>query len=202
MKRIAIEGGEGAGKSTLIKQMKNASEFEQFEFVQEPGTTPKALKLRDWIFTHPEATQYEIAKAYADARASVNQEVVLKTLPYKNVIFDRSIISGIVYQTQSNELTKDDIIKINQESDPEFTLPDIIIFIRIDPEYARSRILKNKRETNYMDFMTLKTMEKIQNDFINLIQNLNRPYMIYDARDIENGKVTLNTIEKDINSML
>lgn len=202
MKRIAIEGGEGAGKSTLIRKMKNSSEFKQFEFVQEPGTTQKALKLRDWIFNHPQATQYEIAKAYADARASVNQEVVLKTLPHKNVIFDRSIISGIVYQTQSNELTKEDILKINQESDPYFTLPDVIIFIRIDPEYARARILKNKRETNYMDFMPLKQMEKIQDDFITLIKQLHKPYLIYDAYDIENKKVTLETIGNNLNSML
>lgn len=202
MKRIAIEGGEGAGKSTLIKQMKNSNLFDQFKFVQEPGTTQKALEIREWIFDHPEASETDIATAYANARASLNQEVVIDSLKTQNVIFDRSIVSGIVYQTQSGELTTEDILNINKNADKDFTLPDIIVFIKIDPAYAMKRIAKNNRSTNYMDFMPLEKMEKIQNDFISFIKNSNKPYLIYDAKNIENNSIDLEKIAYDIKGML
>lgn len=163
MFRIAIEGGEGAGKTTFIKELKNIF-GDKFDYVQEPGSTKTGLRERQYIMDHPELSEAEKARYFAIARKSVNHELVLNNP--KSVIFDRSIVSSLVYQTESGELTREDILEINKQVDHNFTLPDVVVFLDIDPEFAINRIHKNKRETNYLDDQPIEKMNHIRSNFL------------------------------------
>ena len=167
MFRIAIEGGEGAGKTTFIKALKKLFN-DQFNYVQEPGSTRIGLKERQYILENPELSESEKAKHFAIARKSVNHELVIDST--KSVIFDRSIISSLVYQTESGELTRQDIIKINKNVDHDFAFPDVVVFLDIDPEFAMNRIHKNNRETNYLDDQPIEQMNHIRSKFLEELQ--------------------------------
>lgn len=167
MFRIAIEGGEGAGKTTFIKALKKLFN-DQFNYVQEPGSTSIGLKERQYILENPELSESEKAKHFAIARKSVNHELVIDST--KSVIFDRSIISSLVYQTESGELTRQDIIKINKAVDYDFAFPDVVVFLDIDPEFAMNRIHKNNRETNYLDDQPIEQMNHIRSKFLEELQ--------------------------------
>lgn len=167
MFRIAIEGGEGAGKTTFIKALKKLFN-DQFNYVQEPGSTRIGLKERQYILENPELSESEKAKHFAIARKSVNHELVIDST--KSVIFDRSIISSLVYQTETGELTRQDIIKINKNVDHDFAFPDVVVFLDIDPEFAMNRIHKNNRETNYLDDQPIEQMNHIRSKFLEELQ--------------------------------
>ena len=86
------------------------------------------------------------------------------------MIFDRSIIASLVYQTESGELTRQDIIKINKNVEHDFAFPDVVVFLDIDPEFAMNRIHKNNRETNYLDDQPIEQMNHIRSKFLEELQ--------------------------------
>lgn len=155
-RRIAIEGGEGSGKSTLIEMLKDVLPANQFTYVVEPGTTPLGKLMRQEVVYDPSLTLKQQTYLFAISRWSINHEVVMPALEAgKQVIFDRSLFSNLVYQSGSG-LSIDDILAINQQIDPVFTPPDLIIYLDIDPAVAYQRIKRNKRETNYFDEKPIK----------------------------------------------
>lgn len=150
-RRIAIEGGEGAGKSTLIKMLKKVLPADQFVYVAEPGTTTLGKLMRQEALSNTELTATQQTYLFAISRQSINHEIVIPALKAgKQVIFDRSLFSNLIYQS-GGELTQKDILNINQTIDDQFTPPDLVIYLDIDPSKARKRLEKNDRETNYFD---------------------------------------------------
>lgn len=100
---LSIEGGEGAGKSTVLRALRDALLAEGFEVVstREPGGTPLAERIRGLLLdpSHETAApETELLLMFA-ARAQHVREVVMPALQRGAwVISDRFTDSSYAYQ--------------------------------------------------------------------------------------------------------
>lgn len=100
---LSIEGGEGAGKSTVLRALREALVADGFEVVstREPGGTPLAERIRDLLLDpahEPAAPETELLLMFA-ARAQHVREVVVPALQRGAwVISDRFTDSSYAYQ--------------------------------------------------------------------------------------------------------
>ena len=100
---LTIEGGEGAGKSTVLRALREALVADGFEVVstREPGGTPLAERIRELLLDpshEPAAPETELLLMFA-SRAQHVREVVLPALQRGAwVISDRFTDSSYAYQ--------------------------------------------------------------------------------------------------------
>lgn len=100
---LSIEGGEGAGKSTVLRALREALRDDGFEVVatREPGGTPLAERIRHLLLDkgeEPVAADTELLLMFA-ARAQHVREVVRPALARGAwVISDRFTDSSYAYQ--------------------------------------------------------------------------------------------------------
>ena len=100
---LSIEGGEGAGKSTVLRALREALVADGFEVVstREPGGTPLAERIRELLLDpahEPPQPATELLLMFA-ARAQHVREVVLPALQRGAwVISDRFTDSSYAYQ--------------------------------------------------------------------------------------------------------
>ncbi|HJW46879.1 MAG TPA: dTMP kinase [Lysobacter sp.] len=100
---VTLEGGEGAGKSTVLSALREFLRARGFEVVstREPGGTPLAEQIRSLLLdTHhePPAVESELLLMFA-ARAQHVREVILPALQRGAwVISDRFTDSSYAYQ--------------------------------------------------------------------------------------------------------
>jgi dTMP kinase len=106
---VSIEGGEGVGKSTVLRALREALEADGFEVVstREPGGTPLAERIRGLLLDpshEPAAPETELLLMFA-ARAQHVREVVLPALGRGAwVISDRFTDSSYAYQGEARGL--------------------------------------------------------------------------------------------------
>ena len=100
---ISIEGPDGSGKSTQIKNIQDFFEGKNFEvvFTREPGGTAIGERIRNIILDKncEEMNYMTEAMLYAAARAQHVSEVIRPAVDSgKVVICDRFVDSSIAYQ--------------------------------------------------------------------------------------------------------
>lgn len=140
---ITFEGGEGAGKSTLIEEVARqlASDGYQIVKTREPGGTHLGEHIRSLLLehsAHPLSAFAELS-LYLAARAQHIEEVIAPALNVcKIVLCDRFNDSTIAYQGVGRNLGADRV-----EEFCEFichgVLPDLTIYLDIDPALGLSR---------------------------------------------------------------
>ncbi len=116
---ISIEGGEGAGKSTVLSTLREFLLARGFEVVstREPGGTPLAEQIRSLLLdTHhePPAVETELLLVFA-ARAQHVREVIVPALQRGAwVISDRFTDSSYAYQGAGRGLDADFIAELER----------------------------------------------------------------------------------------
>lgn len=135
---ITFEGGEGAGKTTILNQVYEELTGRGFEVIKtrEPGGIRISEKIRDIIHDplHLEMEERTEALLYAAAR---RQHLVEKVFPAlekgKIVLCDRFVDSSLVYQGYARGIGVDEVFAINQFVIQD-CMPDITLFFDIDPK--------------------------------------------------------------------
>ena len=150
---ITLEGGEGAGKTTIANAVIDKLSTLGIEtlYTREPGGIKIAEKIREVILDrdHTEMDCRTEALLYAAAR---RQHLVEKVKPAMDegriVLCDRFVDSSIVYQGYARGIGMDEVREINQFAIEGF-MPDLTIFFDIKPEIGLARIAANdSREVN------------------------------------------------------
>ena len=127
---LTIEGGEGAGKSTVLRALRDALVADGFEVVstREPGGTPLAERIRGLLLDpshEPAAPETELLLMFA-ARAQHVREVVLPALARGAwVVSDRFTDSSYAYQGAGRGLDEGYIAALEQQAvgiEPGLTL--------------------------------------------------------------------------------
>lgn len=157
---ITIEGGDGAGKSTQIDNIRKYFDRLGYEclITREPGGTQIGEKLRE-ILLDPE--NKEMSKVtemmiYAASRAQHVSETIKPALQEgKIVICDRFIDSSIAYQSFGRDLGES-VQKVNDFA-IDGVMPDITFWMDIDPIQGRERI--GKREDPKLDRLEQEKMD-------------------------------------------
>ncbi|MDE5651509.1 MAG: dTMP kinase, partial [Ureaplasma sp.] len=159
---ISFEGCEGSGKSTIatllyneINKLINNKEINYSEVIKtrEPGGINNRLaeKLRQLVLSN----DYEIpplteAFLFASARSAHIIQTIKPVLDNNGIVLcDRFVDSSIVYQQYVKKLGED-VVTINKIATNGLE-PDIIFYLKIDPEIGLKRISSSNRETNRFD---------------------------------------------------
>ncbi|AMC08283.1 dTMP kinase [Turicibacter sp. H121] len=163
---ITLEGGEGAGKTTIANAVIDKLSTLGIEtlYTREPGGIKIAEKIREVILDrdHMEMDCRTEALLYAAAR---RQHLVEKVKPAMDegriVLCDRFVDSSIVYQGYARGIGMDEVREINQFAIEGF-MPDLTIFFDIKPEIGLARIAANdSREVNRLDLEGLAFHELV-----------------------------------------
>ncbi|WP_082235848.1 dTMP kinase [Halobacillus massiliensis] len=172
---ITFEGGDGAGKTTILNQISDWLEESGYEVLKtrEPGGIHIAESIREIILNKEHTTMDARTEAllYAAAR---RQHLVEKVLPALNkgqvVLCDRFVDSSLAYQGYARGLGIDEVYQINQFA-IEGCMPDITLFFDIPPEEGLKRIAANdKREKNRLDLEKVDFHERVYEAYQMLIR--------------------------------
>jgi len=143
---IAIEGDEGAGKTTQVAALIDALSERGVpaQEVREPGGDRFAEEMRQILKyadypIHPWAE----ALAFNAARANLLQNVVLPLLEQGVwVISDRCYLSTLVYQGGARQISPQDMFVLRQmcSMGVRGVEPDLLVVLDVSPEVSARRI--------------------------------------------------------------
>jgi dTMP kinase len=183
---ITFEGGEGSGKSTVLKKVVDLLNQDGYETVttREPGGTPIAEEIRSVILDKANTAMDPRTEALLYA-ASRRQHLVEKVWPAlkagKIVLCDRFLDSSLAYQGGARGLGIDEVLNINMFA-TEGTYPDLTLLFDLAPEKGLERIAANKgREVNRLDLEKLPFHNKVRAAFHELAKRYPNRYVIIDA---------------------
>lgn len=169
---ITLEGGDGAGKSTQIRNIK--SFFEERGFVvihtREPGGPRISEKLRDILLDKENSEMDPVTEMliYAAARAQNVREVVIPAIEEgKVVICDRFTDSSIAYQGYGRGLGEM-VAEVNRRATGGLE-PDMTFWLDIDPEIGRERA-KNNSEPDRLELEKLDFHYKLYEGYKTLAE--------------------------------
>jgi dTMP kinase len=140
---IAIEGGDGAGKSTQVEALAEWIRSKGHEVVvtREPGATAVGKRLRSILLDVSSSGISHRAEAllYAADRAEHVDTVVRPALDRGAVVIsDRYIDSSVAYQGAGRDLAPTEIARISRWA-TDGLVPHLTVLLDITPEGARER---------------------------------------------------------------
>jgi len=183
---ITLEGGEGAGKTSVIPFLKKALEQKGYQVLitREPGGIQISEHIRDIILNLDNTTMDARTEVllYAAARRQHLVEKVLPALEAGHVVLcDRFIDSSLAYQGYARGVGIDEVLNINAFA-IQNCMPTLTLFFDIPPEEGLKRIALNKdRERNRLDLEAITFHEKVYEGYQLLIKQFSRIQTI-DAR--------------------
>lgn len=150
--KVFIEGVDGTGKTTLANNvvgvLNDILDDYNIYYLREPGGSERAEEVRKKIMNE-ELTKEEEIGLFAEARAIMYEDnKELFENPKNIIIFDRSLLSSVVYQT--DELTKEKIKKIlaaNNEFIQQFGYYDLGVLLEV------ASLSEEKKKEIYMRTM-------------------------------------------------
>lgn len=183
---ITFEGGEGSGKSTVLKRIDERlrAEGRKTVLTREPGGTPIAEQIRNVILDKGNTAMDPRTEALLYA-ASRRQHLVEKIWPAlkegKIVLCDRYLDSSLAYQGGARGLGIERILEVNRFA-TEDTYPDITLLFDIDPELGLQRIAANaSREVNRLDLEKLDFHIQVRATFRSIAERFPDRFVIVDA---------------------
>ncbi|NJP99048.1 dTMP kinase [Streptomyces zingiberis] len=140
---IAVEGGDGAGKSTQVETLAEWIRSKGHEVVvtREPGATAIGKRLRSILLDVASSGISPRAEAllYAADRAEHVDSVVRPALERGAVVIsDRYIDSSVAYQGAGRDLSPTEIARISRWA-TDGLVPHLTVLLDIAPETARER---------------------------------------------------------------
>ncbi|MFS8254215.1 dTMP kinase [Staphylococcus hominis] len=179
---ITFEGPEGSGKTTVLNQInKLLSENYNVISTREPGGVSTGEEIRNILLDGENIDIRTEALLFAASRREHLVEKVIPALKNNKVVLcDRYIDSSLAYQGHARGIGIEEVKKIN-----EFAInglyPDLTIYLDIDAEVGRKRILKNQRSQNRLDKETLTFHQKVIEGYKTLIKTNPERFKVVDA---------------------
>lgn len=150
---IALEGGEGVGKTTQMNLLKERLPAlfpkHDFLFTREPGGTPFSDKIRELILSEDakEADGKTMFGLFAAARAEHIRRVIAPAFEEeKTAVCDRYVAATFAYQAcaQDGRIEYEFFDAYFRALDYK---PDLTIILDLDPAIARKRAVERKGQT-------------------------------------------------------
>jgi dTMP kinase len=179
---ISFEGGEGSGKSTQAKLLKEWFENEGKSVVlsREPGGTDLGKNLRKILLDNDtgDISPRSEALLYAADRAHHVYSLIRPALERGDVVItDRYFDSSIAYQGAGRILSPNEVARINRWA-TESLFPTLTIILDQPADIGLSRIKSADRlESESIDFHN-----RVRQEFLQLASVDPERYLVIDAR--------------------
>lgn len=178
---IALEGGEGAGKSTqgwLLTEHLRACGLDVVH-TREPGGTPAAEAIRSVVLS-PEFAGLDArseALLFAAARGEHAARVIRPAIERGSIVVcDRYIDSSVAYQGVARDLGAEAIRELSLWA-TQGLVPDLTIVLDIDPTVGLTRI----DEPDRLEAEPVEYHLRVRQAFIDLAQAEPTRYLVIDA---------------------
>lgn len=190
-KFITFEGGEGTGKSTQLKLLKEFLEISEIDTIatKEPGGTELGQELRQMLCSGDKDKMDAVAEAllyYADRRIHLTKKIWPALDDGKWVLSDRFADSTVAYQYYGYDkrIPYQTLIDLYQLAVGDFK-PDLTIVLDIDPEIglARSMAKANHmsvKETRH-ESRGLEFHNRMRNGYLEMAQKEPERFVVLDA---------------------
>jgi len=191
-KFVSISGGEGGGKTTQLKLLRERLPLlypsHEFVFTREPGGSPVAEKIRELILSDElkDASGKLMFGLFTTARYDHIEHTILPALQSgKTVICDRFLQETFAYQVRAmpNPAGMADFLE-HQHRIP-FDLP-LQIIIDIDPELARERMKGRMERMTHFDARGPEFHRKLREAFAYWVHTHRQEAVLVDgSRSVE-----------------
>ncbi|SHN31621.1 dTMP kinase [Actinacidiphila paucisporea] len=179
---IAVEGGDGAGKSTQVEALASWIRAKGHEVVvtREPGATAVGKRLRSILLDVSSGgiSHRTEALLYAADRAEHIDTVVRPALARGAVVIsDRYIDSAVAYQGAGRDLAPTEIARINRWA-TDGLVAHLTVLLDVSPETARERFTEapDRLESEPAEFH-----QRVRAGFLTLAAADPARYLVIDA---------------------
>ena len=181
-KFIVLDGGEGAGKTTVLAQVKDMFRSPTL-LTREPGGTAFAEEIRTLTnsdtYKHlsPESFFALIWAARADHVLSVIEPTLKQGT---NVIVDRFDSSTYAYQLCGQEATHlEKLFWMMRDAFLKKTVPDLYILLDVDPGIGLARARQRPGARTHFDSRELSFHRRVRDGFKSFLSQV--PHKVIDA---------------------
>lgn len=183
---VTFEGGEGCGKTTVIKALKEELNKEGYDplVTREPGGSQIAEQIRNIILDKKNTLMEARTEAllYAASRRQHLAEIVVPALKEgKLVLSDRYVDSSLAYQGYARGLGIEEVFTINKFAIQDL-MPNLTFFFDLKPEIGLQRIAEHRsNEVNRLDLEKLAFHQKVYEGYQILLKKFPERFVVIDA---------------------
>jgi len=186
---ITFEGGEGTGKTTQIRLLKETLEAKGYEVVttREPGGTPEAEKIRNLLVQRDGGNWTPMAESLLlFAGRTMHIETLIKPAlaEGKIVISDRFTDSTRAYQSAGHGLSLDIVEKLSTLSIDDFS-PDLTLIldlpVTVGLERSGRRLARENSDEDKFENLDLSFHEKLRDGYLKIAKMHNKRCCVIDA---------------------
>lgn len=188
---IVVEGGEGSGKSTLMRAIKETL-GDAVVVTREPGGSPYAELIRETAIKNPLAKdappETTLCLMFAARFDHIINLVVPNLKKGISVVTDRFDASSYAYQISSQSSLLEDLFWTLRER--LLVKPDLYVFVDVDPAeglkraHGRNRSLELGKQYDHFDDREITFHQNVRKGFLkffDIIKAKGTPYIIIDS---------------------
>lgn len=181
---ITFEGGEGAGKSTLIEEVARqlAQEGHSILKTREPGGTPMGEQIRKILLQGETMTPQAELCLFLAARAEHIDRVIGPALEeHKIVLCDRFNDSSVVYQGAARGLGMEKVTQFCSFISQGLT-PDLTLYLDVPPQLGLARA-KARQGHDRIEAETIVFHDRIRQAYLQIHKAQHNRFHLIDAQE-------------------
>jgi dTMP kinase len=179
---IVLEGGEGAGKSSVQRALAARLQGDGRDVVltREPGGTPLGEKIRALLLESALDDAVAELLLFEAARAHLVSKVIRPALERgATVICDRYAASSVAYQGWGRELGRE-IVEVANDVAMQAVTPDLTLLLDVPPADGLAR-RAGQGARNRFDRETVAFHERVRQGFLALAAESPATWVVVDA---------------------
>jgi dTMP kinase len=180
---VALEGGEGAGKSTQARLLGEWLRADGYDVLltHEPGDTAVGQKLRRIVLdpaTGAISHRTEALLYAADKAEHIDHVVVPALARGAVVVTDRYVDSTLAYQGAGRHLLVRDVERVARWATGDLR-PNLTVLLDLPPQHGLTRFEGRDR----IEAESLEFHERVRETFLQLASGHPEHYLVVDARE-------------------
>lgn len=199
-KLIAVEGIEGAGKTTACQYVLQCLLAHGLEAIatREPGGTPLGDEIRRILLDSSYVTpcdEAELLLIFASRAQHLNDVIWPALQADQWVVCDRFTDASYAYQGGGRGIDQYRIQKLEQWVQGHF-VPGLVIIMDIDPEVGMQRVRASGARLDRIEQQTLDFFQRVREVYLQRADNEPHRYRVINADQ------TLDQVKTDIDNTL
>jgi dTMP kinase len=179
---VALEGGEGAGKSTQARRLREWLRSEGYDVLltHEPGDTEVGALLRRIVLdpsTGAISHRTEALLYAADKAEHVDRVVTPALARGEVVVTDRYVDSTLAYQGAGRDLTDREVERVARWATADLR-PHLTVLLDLPPQQGLGRF----EERDRIEAESVEFHERVREMFLQLASASPEHYLVVDAR--------------------